>query len=927
HNDLKDNASWQGAHEEGKPKIYNDGTVEIKLVLYLEDVINGLAKIGNMSASQLNQVQNNSARKFEAVGYGAMAKDPSRYIGGEDLWRYVTPQGKMMARRAAQVDAQRNMGETMYGVKLDSKTEVRDFICQSDRITASFNGIVRGVQFESQVVYRTDGLAEVTAFIKVDALIRQLASIAQSQYRGSDPRFQPQSFDNIRKYFPGDIVYATGVGAPPARYITSRATYPSSGGENPYDRIPTDPPVVPTDNSQNDYDYNKDSNVIFDDSQNQNQGQDDWSYNNGSQSDTPSGDTSNDQVVVGPTVPQAPVAPQFPAPPTPPEYDFGGPRKPQLPEMPRIPERFVPEWAKKEIYATGTGVYPEDMFEGQARAMARRAAQVDAYRVLGENALGVKLQGSTTIKDFVADEDLITARLDACFLRGASVEKENEKPEEGIFEVTMKLYLGDMWEIIDARYNKELLEQAGQSMASYQPATQYQAEFDAYMQQLNAKFAKAKNYNQELENYHNQYEKELSMDFPISRENQAKYEKYLAEVRNYLGVYEKYAADMTAYQRDYQNYKNRFDQYQAEYKRLHGLYSTEAEAALMEGPHNPPTIDISIPDPFGVPAPPKVPQRFVPEWAQKDIIATGTGAYNPDKDLAQARALAKRAAQVDAYRMLAENAMGVHLDSVTDVKNFLAERDELKARVNDVFIRGAEEVAVRENDAKRYMEVDMKLYLGYMWEIIDAEYNKVLIEKYGKELQEFQPDQKRYNNELDYYKANLAEYKQKYETYIKELQDYQVKNRVKLAVDHSVPRKYNELVQKYTAQAKDLARAYNEAAKKFRDYKKFKDEQQARFDQQMAEFKKQYDQYNNEAKAALVPAPPAMPDLYFSVPSLDGKLSAPRPPERFVPEWAKKEIKATGTGVYRKDLEIGQAMAMAKRAAQVDAYRLLAESA
>ena len=213
----------------------------------------------------------------------------------------------------------------------------------------------------------------------------------------------------------GDIVYNRH-GAPPARYITSRATYPSSGGENPYDRIPTDPPVVPTDNSQNDYDYNKDSNVIFDDSQNQNQGQDDWSYNNGSQSDTPSGDTSNDQVVVGPTVPQAPVAPQFPAPPTPPEYDFGGPRKPQLPEMPRIPERFVPEWAKKEIYATGTGVYPEDMFEGQARAMARRAAQVDAYRVLGENALGVKLQGSTTIKDFVADEDLITARLDACFL-------------------------------------------------------------------------------------------------------------------------------------------------------------------------------------------------------------------------------------------------------------------------------------------------------------------------------------------------------------------------------------------------------------------------------------------------------------------------------------------------------------------------------
>lgn len=915
----------QGAHEEGKPKIYKDGTVEIKLVLYLDDVANGLANVGNMSASELAKFRNNSARKFEATGYGAMASNPSEDLGNVDLWKYVKPQGRLMARRAAQVDAQRNMGETMYGIKIDSQTEVRDFIAQSDRIRASFDGIVRGVQFESKVVYRPDGLAEVTAFIKVDALVRQLAAIAQAQYNGNDYHYQASNFSNIRKYFPNDIVYATGVGAPPAKFITNYANNQGSSDPLPYEPTNTNPPVIPV----NPGDYNNtgnNSNINNNDINNGNNG------NNGYiENDKPyvnPVNPENDINIVTPNVPVAPVAPEFPEPPTPPEYDFGGPRKPALPEMPRIPERFVPEWAKKDIYGTGTGVYPENMDIGQARAMARRAAQVDAYRVLGEEALGVKLMGETTVENFAAVDDIIRARLDECFLRGATTYNENEREADGIFEVTMKLYLGDMWEIIDARYNKEILEKAGKSMADYNPADTYQAEFDAYMASLNAKYATAKNYNQQLENYHTQYANELSMDFPISRENQAKYEKYLAEVERYIGIYDNYRAQMEEYQRNYDAYKAQFDQYQAEYKRLHGLYSTEAEAALMVGPVAPPTLDISIPDPFGVPGAPKVPERFVPEWADKDITATGNGAYRMDLDIAQARAMAKRAAQVDAYRLLAENAMGVHLDSQTDVKNFLTERDELKARVNDVFVRGAQEVATRENDAKHYIEVDMKLYLGYMWEIIDAEYNKVLIEKYGKELAEFQPDQKRYNNELEYYKANLATFKQQYTKYIKDLQDYQVTNRVKLAVDHSVPKKYAALVSQYKARATELAKQYNATVKKYNDYKKYRAEQEANFAKQKAEYEKLYAQYDGEAKAALVPAPPAMPEIYFSVPSLDGKLTLPKPPERFIPQWAKQTIQATGTGVYPKDkTNVGQAMALARRAAQLDAYRLLAESA
>jgi len=73
----------------------------------------------------------------------------------------TAPQQRLMAKRAAKVDALRNLLETVYGVRIDSSTTVRDFVTQSDVIRARLDSVIQGAQ-EIDYIERPDGTAEVT---------------------------------------------------------------------------------------------------------------------------------------------------------------------------------------------------------------------------------------------------------------------------------------------------------------------------------------------------------------------------------------------------------------------------------------------------------------------------------------------------------------------------------------------------------------------------------------------------------------------------------------------------------------------------------------------------------------------------------------------------------------------------------------------
>jgi hypothetical protein len=82
-------------------------------------------------------------------------------------------QAKLMAKRAAQEDAYRNLAETIHGLKIDSKTTVRNFITENDQINSRLRAFLRGARVIS-TEYLPDGTCEVQVEIKVSALQRVL---------------------------------------------------------------------------------------------------------------------------------------------------------------------------------------------------------------------------------------------------------------------------------------------------------------------------------------------------------------------------------------------------------------------------------------------------------------------------------------------------------------------------------------------------------------------------------------------------------------------------------------------------------------------------------------------------------------------------------------------------------------------------------
>lgn len=98
------------------------------------------------------------------------------------------------------------------------------------------------------------------------------------------------------------------------------------------------------------------------------------------------------------------------------------------------------DWEDGIITAEGFGAAPANARNpGQARAMARRAAIVDAYRNLGEFTNGVRVDSETVVQDMIVESDAIKTKMSA-LIKGAVVVAENANPD-GSYQVTMKIPL------------------------------------------------------------------------------------------------------------------------------------------------------------------------------------------------------------------------------------------------------------------------------------------------------------------------------------------------------------------------------------------------------------------------------------------------------------------------------------------------------
>lgn len=97
-------------------------------------------------------------------------------------------------------------------------------------------------------------------------------------------------------------------------------------------------------------------------------------------------------------------------------------------------------WSAGYIEAVGIGAPPDrSIGKINARPMALRAAKVDAYRNLLEITKGVRVDSTTTIKDFTVESDIINTQVEG-LVKGARVVNQ-EYLSDGTVEVKLRIPL------------------------------------------------------------------------------------------------------------------------------------------------------------------------------------------------------------------------------------------------------------------------------------------------------------------------------------------------------------------------------------------------------------------------------------------------------------------------------------------------------
>jgi hypothetical protein len=97
-------------------------------------------------------------------------------------------------------------------------------------------------------------------------------------------------------------------------------------------------------------------------------------------------------------------------------------------------------WSAGYIEAVGIGAPAERTIgKANARPMALRAAKVDAYRNLLEITKGVRVDSTTTVKDFTVESDVINTQVDG-LVKGAVV-VDQQYLSDGTVEVKLRMPL------------------------------------------------------------------------------------------------------------------------------------------------------------------------------------------------------------------------------------------------------------------------------------------------------------------------------------------------------------------------------------------------------------------------------------------------------------------------------------------------------
>ena len=228
----------------GQPVYYDDGSCEVPAEVTVATVVETLRRThdrhykGNsVKTTDFESLSSRLEKKvIKVIGMGAPREDlppdlpegvaemlgpPPASTSGPppipDIWKQVGPRARLMAIGAARKDAQRRLAERIKGLRLTARTQVRDFMTESDVITTELSATLTGAFEVGTYLHHDELIAEVTMRLPTEQVITSIKTLHSRHYKGDDVK--GHDIEKIVKTVVTKDFDATGMGVPPTQYV------------------------------------------------------------------------------------------------------------------------------------------------------------------------------------------------------------------------------------------------------------------------------------------------------------------------------------------------------------------------------------------------------------------------------------------------------------------------------------------------------------------------------------------------------------------------------------------------------------------------------------------------------------------------------------------------------------------------------------
>jgi hypothetical protein len=172
-----------GATSVGKTEFLEDGRVQVVRAVKVRELVDSLNQVIKGKKLDSGAFEKSS----EETVFKREANEKVIEVLGNSALPDSEGHAKVMAKRAAELDAYRKLAGRIMGTKISSDSTVKDFCLKHDEMVAALSHAIKGAK-TTEIKFQSDGTCEVTMQMKMREIIRTTRRYTDSKSDKLDVR-------------------------------------------------------------------------------------------------------------------------------------------------------------------------------------------------------------------------------------------------------------------------------------------------------------------------------------------------------------------------------------------------------------------------------------------------------------------------------------------------------------------------------------------------------------------------------------------------------------------------------------------------------------------------------------------------------------------------------------------------------------------